>query len=212
MGDNYNEGNPRERPVHAVYLDSYYIGEFEVTNSDYKKFMDEGGYAKLEYWPSGGFGDYNSPMHWYDAAFNGGGFLYKTFKHRCAYRGSYYPSARKEYKGIRCVREVTVSSIGDDGRHFPESCVLYQNHPNPFNHTTTIQYVIIEASRVSLKIYSIHGYEVAILMNDEMKNPGNYNMKWDGRNNQGVVVASGIYFYKLKAAYYGESKKMILLQ
>ncbi len=73
MGDNYDEGNPRERPVHTVYLDSYYIGEFEVTNEEYKKFIDDGGYEHEEYWSKGGFRGFSEPLHWNDAVYNGGG-------------------------------------------------------------------------------------------------------------------------------------------
>lgn len=73
MGDNYDEGNPREKPVHTVYLDTYYIGEFEVTNAEYKKFLDDEGYENKEYWSNGGFGRFSEPLHWHDADYNGGG-------------------------------------------------------------------------------------------------------------------------------------------
>jgi formylglycine-generating enzyme required for sulfatase activity len=73
MGDNYDEGNPREKPVHTVYLDSFYIGEFEVTNQEYKKFIGARGYENREYWSSGGFGRFGEPLHWHDAVYNGGG-------------------------------------------------------------------------------------------------------------------------------------------
>jgi formylglycine-generating enzyme required for sulfatase activity len=73
MGDNYDEGNPRERPVHTVYLDSYYIGEYEVTNEEYNKFIQDGSYEKEEYWSRGGFGMFTEPLYWNDSALNGGG-------------------------------------------------------------------------------------------------------------------------------------------
>jgi sulfatase modifying factor 1 len=73
MGDNFEEGNPRERPVHAVYVDAFYIGEFEVTNGQYRKFMDDGGYGNEEYWPDGGFGFFDEPLHWNDTTYSGGG-------------------------------------------------------------------------------------------------------------------------------------------
>ena len=83
MGDNFNEGGPREQPVHKVYLDAYYIGKYTVTNGEYKKFMDDGGYSKSSYWVVGGFGEYGAPLFWNcvtdfgysDAGFNihGGG-------------------------------------------------------------------------------------------------------------------------------------------
>jgi prepilin-type processing-associated H-X9-DG protein len=73
MGDNFDEGNPRERPVHVVYVDAFYIGEFEVTNGQYRKFIDDGGYGNEEYWSAGGFGFFEEPVHWNDLTFNGGG-------------------------------------------------------------------------------------------------------------------------------------------
>jgi formylglycine-generating enzyme required for sulfatase activity len=75
MGDNYDEGNPREKPVHTVYLDTYYIGEYEVTNESYKRFIDDEGYENEEYWSIGGFGSVSEPLHWNDATYNGGGIL-----------------------------------------------------------------------------------------------------------------------------------------
>jgi formylglycine-generating enzyme required for sulfatase activity len=73
MGDNYDEGNPREKPVRIVYLDAFYIGEFEVTNQEYKKFIDDEGYKNREYWSNGGFGRFGKPLHWNDEVYNGGG-------------------------------------------------------------------------------------------------------------------------------------------
>ncbi len=53
MGDNFGDGDPRERPVHTVDLDAYYIGKFEVTNGDWKKFRDDPGYSDPKFWPGG---------------------------------------------------------------------------------------------------------------------------------------------------------------
>ena len=50
MGDNFDEGRENERPVHQVVLDAYYIGKFEVSNREYKKFMDDGGYSNPGFW------------------------------------------------------------------------------------------------------------------------------------------------------------------
>lgn len=73
MGDNYNEGNSRERPVRTVYLDAYYIGEYEITNEEYQKFIDDSGYENEEYWSYGGFGRFSEPLYWNDDTYNGGG-------------------------------------------------------------------------------------------------------------------------------------------
>ena len=49
MGDNFNEGDPHENPVHTVYLDAYFIGKYHVTNGEYKRFIDYGGYTSEKY-------------------------------------------------------------------------------------------------------------------------------------------------------------------
>ncbi|MFC2079680.1 formylglycine-generating enzyme family protein [Candidatus Bipolaricaulota bacterium] len=73
MGDNYDEGNDRERPAHTVYLDAYYIGVYEVTNGEYWRFIDDGGYEKRDYWNAGGFGASSHPAFWENVEYNGGG-------------------------------------------------------------------------------------------------------------------------------------------
>ncbi len=65
MGDNFNEGVPGELPVHTVYLDAFYIGKYPVTNVEYKKFMDDGGYVTRSYWKARGYGDFGlAPRYW----------------------------------------------------------------------------------------------------------------------------------------------------
>lgn len=88
----------------------------------------------------------------------------------------------------------------------PDEYQLAQNYPNPFNPTTTIQYSIPITSNVSLKIYDILGNEVATLVNEE-KNRGVYTVKFDASQ-----YSSGIYFYKLHAGSFVETKKMILIR
>jgi len=73
MGDVREEGNPRERPSHPVTVDSYFIGAYEVTNADYARFMDDGGYADPAYWGAGGFNRFGAPRYWSNQACRGGG-------------------------------------------------------------------------------------------------------------------------------------------
>jgi len=75
---------------------------------------------------------------------------------------------------------------------------LEQNYPNPFNPTTTISYNISKDSNVKLTVYDIMGKEVRSLVNTN-KNVGKYNVVWNGKNNSGVNVPTGIYFYKLQS-------------
>jgi len=74
MGDNFNEGRSDERPVHTVYLDAFYIGKYEVTNSEYNKFIEDGGYTDSTLWTKGTFGNYGTqPYFWTNSEFRGGG-------------------------------------------------------------------------------------------------------------------------------------------
>jgi hypothetical protein len=99
----------------------------------------------------------------------------------------------------------------------PETFALMQNFPNPFNPTTTIRYSLPMDAFVSLKVYSILGQEVATLK-EEFQNVGTFNLLWNGKNNAGVQVASGVYLYRMvaKPANGGQPftslKKMILLK
>ena len=88
----------------------------------------------------------------------------------------------------------------------PENFVLGQNYPNPFNPSTTIKYMIKDQSLVSLKIYDVLGNEVATLVN-EIKPKGAYTLKFDASS-----LPSGVYFYKLNAGSFTDTKKMIFLK
>ncbi len=83
---------------------------------------------------------------------------------------------------------------------------LYQNYPNPFNPTTMIKFSVPVASRVTLKVYNVLGSEVATLVNGE-KPVGNYSVSFNGSN-----LASGVYFYQLKAGSFVQTKKLVLLK
>ncbi len=97
----------------------------------------------------------------------------------------------------------------------PKSFSLSQNYPNPFNPTTLIRYTIPavsdQPSKVSLKVYNILGQEVRTLINKKQA-PGYYRVIWDGKDEDGAPVSSGIYFYRLVARDFVGVKKMILLK
>ncbi|MGB2697169.1 MAG: FlgD immunoglobulin-like domain containing protein, partial [Candidatus Zixiibacteriota bacterium] len=96
--------------------------------------------------------------------------------------------------------------------------ILDQNYPNPFNSVTIISFKVhgkqkTENSpiRTTLKIYNLKGQLVRVLV-DEVLNPGEYRVSWGGRNDQGKEVASGVYFFKLKAGEFIQTKKMVLIR
>lgn len=93
----------------------------------------------------------------------------------------------------------------------PEMFILGQNYPNPFNPTTTIQYEVPERVHVTMAIYDVKGVRVRVLVNEE-KPGGRYYTKWNGRNDAGQVVASGVYFYYMKAGSFRQAKKLVFLK
>ncbi|MBI4727452.1 T9SS type A sorting domain-containing protein [candidate division TA06 bacterium] len=88
---------------------------------------------------------------------------------------------------------------------------MAQNAPNPFNRRTTISYQLPQAGQVSLKIYNINGQLVKTLV-DRVQGAGAYRIKWDGKDESGQAVASGVYLYQIKTGKQGDIKKMILLK
>jgi len=104
---------------------------------------------------------------------------------------------------------VPVNKSGD--QMVPEKFGLDQNYPNPFNPTTGIAYALPEATNVRLEIFNVLGQQVKTLVN-EYQNAGNYDVIWDGLNNNGSSVASGIYFYRLTTDKEQATKKMMMLK
>ena len=97
----------------------------------------------------------------------------------------------------------------------PHQYFLYQNYPNTFNPTTTIQYQLPSDSKVRIEIYNILGQRVRTLINRKQK-AGVYKTTWDGRNAYGSRVASGLYIYRIKAEAgsktFLQAKKMLLVK
>jgi len=93
----------------------------------------------------------------------------------------------------------------------PNEFSLEQNYPNPFNPETKIIYQIPKISRVTIKIFNILGQEVRTLV-DKEQTMGEYKVIWDGKNNSGNPVGSGIYIYQLRTKDFISSKRMILLR
>ena len=94
----------------------------------------------------------------------------------------------------------------------PSRTALHQNFPNPFNPTTVIRYELSANARVSLKIYDVRGALVRTL-EDRRLPAGRYEVGWNGLDNQGSQVASGIYFYRLVSSEgVVLTRKMVLLK
>jgi hypothetical protein len=104
-----------------------------------------------------------------------------------------------------------ILDVDDDNGDLPDHFELSQNHPNPFNPTTEIWFSLPTGCRVSLDIYNSVGQRVATLV-DEAMPAGQHVARWNGIGSNGQSVASGVYFYRLLAEDFFDSKKMVLLK
>ena len=111
---------------------------------------------------------------------------------------------------VPLVVSVGITGIGDT-EVLPTTYAVSQNYPNPFNPTTTISYQLPKASDVNLVIYNVLGQQVRTLVKGRME-AGSFDAVWDGRNNAGVKVSSGVYIYRFEAGDFTRVRKMMLLK
>lgn len=117
------------------------------------------------------------------------------------------------------VIRITPTSVHEnENLNLPKDFNLGQNFPNPFNPTTIIpfrvngsQFMVHGPVHTTLIIYNVLGQKVNILMNESLK-PGTYQATWDGKNDAGEKVPSGVYFYRLKSRNASETRKMVLMR
>jgi len=107
---------------------------------------------------------------------------------------------------FRVLDSVVVGIETLDHPALPTEFALYQNHPNPFNPATKIKYSVPQSTNIIIKVYDILGNKIETLVNEE-KAAGSYEVTFDGSE-----LTSGIYFYKLQAGSFVETKKMVLLR
>ena len=103
-----------------------------------------------------------------------------------------------------------VTGLGDLNA-LPTTYEVSQNYPNPFNPSTTIKYQLPEISNVKLVIYNVLGQKVRTLLSDRIE-AGYHSVVWDGRNDEGRAVASGIYIYKFEAGNFNRTMKLMMLK
>lgn len=108
----------------------------------------------------------------------------------------------------QAIASVGILTSVNDEENVVKDFELKQNYPNPFNPTTTIEYSIPQPSRVSITIYNTAGQEIRKLA-DEFKEPGTYKIEWDGKDNNGRTVSSGVYFYQMLAKDFRKGRKTI---
>lgn len=96
-------------------------------------------------------------------------------------------------------------AVAQDNTH-PSECSLYQNYPNPFNPSTSIRYALPHRNHVNLSVFNTLGQQVAILVN-ETQDAGYHDVRFDASG-----LASGVYFYRLSAGEYVETKRLLIIR
>jgi len=99
----------------------------------------------------------------------------------------------------------------DEESKAPLSFSLKQNFPNPFNSETVMEYFLPKESQVKITIYNLLGQRVKIIL-DQRESAGHKRVMWDGKNEKGEMLSSGIYFYRIEAGEFAQTKKMVLLK
>lgn len=102
-------------------------------------------------------------------------------------------------------------TVYDESTFIPETYSLSQNYPNPFNPVTTISYGLPEDGFVQIGIYDVTGKQVRTLV-AEYQFAGTYSVTWQGENDQGLMLPSGIYFYRMNAGEFQQMHKLVLLK
>jgi len=115
------------------------------------------------------------------------------------------------YSSIQSLYDFVTDVKDEQEIKLPKNFGLTQNYPNPFNNQTSIEYQLSTQSIVKLEIFNVMGQKIKTLMNEE-KLPGYNNISWDGKNDSGASVNSGIYFIKFSSDKFSDIKKMTLLK
>jgi len=130
--------------------------------------------------------------------------IYLAFRHHDCFDMSYLLLDNIELRAIKIVPE-----IGHENEKFVN--ILYPNYPNPFNPSTMISFLQKTAGNVQIDIFNLKGQKVRVLTNQEYI-AGKHFLEWNGTDDNGKNVSSGVYFYRLKTANYTAQRKMILMK
>lgn len=111
---------------------------------------------------------------------------------------------------------ILINAVGDlaaaEEEHFDYKLNrLFPNYPNPFNPNTAIKFSVQKENHIHIAVYDILGHKVSVLI-DKIISPGEYEVRWNGKNSAGKAVASGVYIAEMRSGEYSSSMKMVLIQ
>lgn len=114
--------------------------------------------------------------------------------------------------GFFTIAAETTDVVEEEGEQgLPATFALHQNYPNPFNPSTRIEFSLLRRAQVALDIYNIAGERVKRLVSEELP-AGHWSVVWNGEDDHGVEVASGVYFYRLRTPEYTQTRKMVIIR
>ena len=122
-----------------------------------------------------------------------------------------YRSSGKQFLRNIYAQSLTISTMAVSGEQAPSSFSISQNYPNPFNPITNINYSISIKAFITMKVYNLLGQKITELVSRNTA-PGQYSVHWDGTNQSGEQVPSGIYIYSIDTGKFQSSKKMVLMK
>lgn len=149
----------------------------------------------------------------------GGGFAYGRYRCRYIQKGKFeawpteydFPQDTWTSDPPLTVEDSPAWVAVEEVANLPTEFTVSQNYPNPFNPVTEIKFTLPEADLITFTVYNVLGQEV-LTYKRNFNGPGTYGLKWNGSDNRGVPVASGIYLYRLETSKQSVTKKMMLLR
>ena len=222
----WNVDNPIEVALnmHSAYacLRYFVYHASEGTSSEYTDFEQlfinsvrshfPGGIEPWSYyvsWTSGTPDQYPESWWWMNHGQNVLALTYEDMN--CDEAGLYDSTANAIVRGIIDYLGLDFIGIADEKESIPSGFVLGQNYPNPFNSKTTIQYSLLQENKVTIILYDLKGSHIKTLINDR-QTPGVKTLLWNGKNNTGESVHTGIYIYTMTSGNTTASRKMIYLK
>lgn len=207
--ESYDEPEP-------IYIDDYVSGYILDENKRYSgKNSDKTG-AVYDFVVENKTKQRNSTLSWEFSDATMAGYAVDLTENRvldlnAAEQYSFKNDELHRFKIVIGTNDFVKTKVGELMQSIPKEFSLSQNYPNPFNPETTIQYNIARTGRVALRVYNVLGQEVRTLVNGT-KETGVHHAVWDGKNNLGQNVASGIYIYRLEAGSFTQTKKLMFVK
>lgn len=170
----------------------------------YASLLSQGQIYTSTYSPGGLYITSNGGISW-RRVFNGASLEIKFDPHNS---NQLYLATKA---GILSVKENEILSVKKTKNYRPNEINLYQNYPNPFNPQTTIRYEVKRNGDIVIRLFNILGKEVRKYQR-EISRPGEYEIRWDGKDENGQDVSSGVYFYRLETSSFTITKKLLLMR